>query len=173
MRRIISALSLSLFLLAPSTALAAPLDRYIDEPERVGEARYRVFGFNVFDADLFASEGEFDKDAPFAISLTYLRNLKGDRIVARSLSEIEDQGAVTEEQVVAWQTALGAIIPDVRKDDTITGVRTQDGTAKFYLNADFIGAVEDTDFAGRFFDIWIGEKASNKKFRSRLLGGQS
>ena len=173
MRKIISALSLSLFLLAPSTALAAPLERYIDEPERVGEARYRVFGFNVFDADLFSSEGEFDREAPFAISLTYLRNLKGDRIVDRSLSEIEGQGVVSKEQALAWKTALGAIIPDVRKDDTITGVRTQNGTAKFYLNGDYIGEVEDTDFAERFFDIWIGEKASNKKFRSRLLGGQS
>ena len=173
MFRPLTLLAVSAYLLGQGFAHAAPLEQYIDQPERVGDARYRVLGFNVFDADLFAAEGEFDRDAPFAISLTYLRALKSDRIVDRSLSEIEDQSAIPADVSTAWQTALGAIIPDVEKNDTITGIRTNYGAARFYLNDEFIGEVEDTDFSQRFFDIWIGENASNKRFRTRLLGGRS
>jgi hypothetical protein len=40
----------------------------------------------------------------------------------------------------------------------------------FYSNGEEIGSVDDSEFTTSFFNIWLGEKTSEPKFRKALLG---
>ncbi len=165
----ICTLFISLFSL-PGYATVA-INKYMDSPQLVGEARLKVMLWNVFDAKLFSPSGRYESGEPFALSLTYLRSLHGDKIVAKSIEEIRNQGVYGDEgQYAKWQAALGKIIPDVDKGTTLTGVRSAQGHTLFYLGNDRIGEIEDVEFTNAFFSIWLGEKTSNASLRNRLLG---
>lgn len=154
-----------------ASANTGPASQYIPNAQKVGEARYKVLFWKVFDAALYAPEGQFDKNEPFVLSLSYLRKIRGEQIVDQSISEIKQQGKATTEQLAQWREALLKIIPDVDTSSTITGVRTAQGAAAFFLNGSPIGTVEDPAFTPLFFDIWLGEETSNQKFRNTLLKG--
>jgi hypothetical protein len=142
----------------------------LEAMEVVGEARMQVLFWQVYDARLFSPEGRYSGEAPFALSLTYLRELDGERIAERSVEEIRKQGFRDEVTLARWFELLRDIIPDVGEDDEIVGVADASGHTRFYLNGSAIGVVPEPEFTRRFFDIWLGERSSEPAFRDRLLG---
>ncbi|MEE4278512.1 MAG: chalcone isomerase family protein [Halieaceae bacterium] len=138
----------------------------------VGEARMRVLFWDVYDARLLAPEGHYCEDQPFALSLTYLRKLDGDKIAARSVEEMRKQGVDDEAALQRWYTRLLAIIPDVGDQDEIVGVASADGSTRFFLDGNAIGRVDEPAFTQAFFSIWLGEATSEPKFRDNLLGAR-
>ncbi|MEM7570718.1 MAG: chalcone isomerase family protein [Pseudomonadota bacterium] len=144
---------------------------YIPNQEKVGEARYKVLFWKVFDATLYAPDGTYNRDEPFVLALSYLRKIRGEQIVERSISEIAQQGKASTDELAQWRDQLLDIIPDVDKSSTISGVRTAQGTTEFFLNGSPIGTVSDVRFTPLFFDIWLGEGSANAKFRKDLLEG--
>lgn len=153
---------------AQSTAIEASLT----EPKLVGEARLKVMFWNVFDAALYSETGFYDKNASFALSLTYLRSLKGEQIVEKSMEEIRQLAIddISAERLQSWEGQLSSIIPDVSTGVSITGVRTPDGSTHFYLDDEMVGLIEDREFTELFFSIWLDEKTSEPEFRAKLLG---
>jgi len=154
-------------------AVATPsnIAAYLEEPKLVGEARLKYMFWNVFDASLYSSTGSYDPTKPFALSLRYLRSLDGQKIVEKSMEEIQQQKhSASPEQLSRWERALLAIIPDVTEGTTITGVRTEQGFTSFYFDNDSIGIIEDEDFTRAFFGIWLGENVSEPEVRAGLLG---
>jgi hypothetical protein len=139
----------------------------------VGEARLRVLFWDIYDARLLAPEGRYASAGPFALELTYLRRLDGEKIAARAIEEIRRQGPRDESVLARWEEALLRIIPDVRSDDTITGIASEDGSTHFLLDGELIGEVEDPAFTRAFFAIWLGEESSEPLLRDRLLGMRS
>ena len=144
--------------------------QHIDNAQLVGKARFKVLFWSVFDAELYAEDGEFSQDKPFALSLSYLREIKGSEIVAKSLSEIKSQDSFTGEKLATWKSELDSIIPDVDTSTTITGVQNNNFHTLLYENGTLIGEIKDPEFTRAFFNIWLGEKTSEPKLRSRLLG---
>lgn len=144
--------------------------QHIDNAQLVGKARFKVLFWSVFDAELYAEDGEFSQDKPFALSLSYLREIKGSEIVAKSLSEIKSQDSFTGEKLASWKSELDSIIPDVDTSTTITGVQNNNFHTLLYENGTLIGEIKDPEFTRAFFNIWLGEKTSEPKLRSRLLG---
>ncbi|TNE61539.1 MAG: hypothetical protein EP341_00660 [Sphingomonadales bacterium] len=171
----IRAAALSMFLVVVSWPAAASLDlvqSYVPEAELAGEARMRVLIWNVFDAALYAPEGEYDPDAPFALSLSYLRDFTSDQIVTRSLHEMARQGPLDPQLREQWRVELAGIIPNVGPGVTIVGVRDSQGHAHFFLGREWLGTVADPDFSQRFFNIWLGPETSSPAFQRAMLGGQ-
>ncbi|MFK7992839.1 MAG: chalcone isomerase family protein [Granulosicoccus sp.] len=171
--KIINLTTLLLCLLClPANATSSPAHKHLDDPQLVGEARFKVMFWDVFDASLYANSGRYNTTQPFALSLRYLRPLEGKKIVAKSMEEIRKQRPeASPEQLARWERELLGIIPDVSKGTAITGVRTNDGHTLFYFGDDAIGSINDTEFTNAFFDIWLGGKTSDPRFRYRLLGG--
>ena len=162
----------ALTLLITSTA-AASLDTaraQIPDASLVGEGRLKVLLWKVFDAQLYAPQGVWSMQAPFALSLNYLRRLDGDKIAERSIDEIRDQGFNNEAKLDAWFRQLVAIFPDVDQTSTITGVYNPKKATLFFLNGELIGRIDDPTFGERFFNIWLGEKSSHPKLRNKLIG---
>lgn len=155
--------------MSPATATELSALKHVENAELVGKARLKVMLWKVFDAELYAPNGQYGKQQPFALSLTYLRNLKGAKIVESTISELRAQGMQDESALTDWAKQLQDIFPDVGKGSNITGVRDAEGHTLFYCDNLACGSVSNPDFTNRFFDIWLGEATSKPAFRKKLL----
>lgn len=148
----------------------APIDMYVSSPGLVGEATLKVMLWNIFDAELYASSGDFFPDKPFALALSYRRNFSSQSIIAETIKQIETQRSASSAAIARWRTQLESIIPNVKSGMTITGIRTDDGQTVFYSNDELSGRITDQQFTRLFFNIWLGETTSRPELRRRLLG---
>jgi len=137
----------------------------------VGEARYKYLLWSVFDAKLYAPNGQLQKGAPFALQLTYLRDFSDRDLAKQSVDEMRKQGFRNEVKLAAWYREMERIFPSVKKGTSITGIHAPGQGAHFYLNSQFLGTVKDQEFSNRFFSIWLAPKANDQSFRRKLLGG--
>jgi hypothetical protein len=140
----------------------------------VGSTRLKVWGFDIYDAQLWAAPG-FQAaryaDSPLALELTYLRDFARADIARRSLAEMRRSAPISDAQATAWQQKLEAAFPDVRKGDRILGIYLpQTRTARFLTNGQPTGEVSDGDFARLFFGIWLSPQTSEPAMRRALLG---
>lgn len=168
MRKVI-ALLFSVWLLG-SPALALTVQDYLPNAQKVGEGRLTYMFWDVYDAQLYAPEGEWNPDKPFALTLHYLRALDGDAIADRSVEEMRKQGYDDEVKLAAWHSQMREIFPDVVDGTELTGLHQPGEATKFYKDGQLIGSVRDTDFGRHFFDIWLSERTTEPKLRRKLLG---
>jgi hypothetical protein len=159
----------------PSTAWATPeptVRAALQNQQLQGQARLRVWGFEVYDASLWASPG-FDaqryEQHRFGLELSYLRSLKGRAIAERSIEEMRGIADITPEQATRWLAAMSALFPDVQRGDRITGVHVPGSGARFYLNDRLRGELADEAFSRIFFGIWLSPKTSQPAMRATLL----
>lgn len=149
---------------------AAPhISSHVPKAAVVGQGRFTYFGFHVYDGVLFAPGGKYAGDAPFALELTYARDLKGHKIAERSIDEIAGLGIGTPAERAAWLPLLARIFPDVRENDRIAGIALGD-RALFYVNGKAAGEITDATLARAFFAIWLDARTSAPAFRKKLLG---
>ena len=134
--------------------------------------RMTVWGFDVYDAKLWARQGfsaaQYAQH-PFALELSYLRALKGPAIAQRSLDEMRRQAIISDGQGQAWLQAMQTLFPDVQKGDRITGVHLPDQGAEFWVNDKRVGRVADQQFAKLFFGIWLSPQTSAPEVRQALM----
>ncbi|GBL05552.1 chalcone isomerase family protein [Glaciecola sp. KUL10] len=146
------------------------IDNYLQSPQVIGESRLKVLFWNVYDAKLYAPQGEFSSEGAYALSLTYLRDFEGESIASRSIDEMRDQGFSDEVKLAEWFELMKGMFPDVKEKQNITGVRSSDGTSHFYIDGEKLGSIEDKEFSAMFFGIWLNEETSQPKMRKQLLG---
>lgn len=181
-RRTLPTLGKPLAVLLVSMALAATLpaaaakadigaaSRSVPSAELVGKGRMTYLGFKVFDAELYAPGGSYRASGPFALKLTYLRNFTGESIAESSVKEMRRQGGLSAGQLDNWERQLRAIFPNVKRGQSITGVRTSNGSTVFYSGSRKLGTIADPAFTRKFFAIWLGNSTRNPALRARLVG---
>jgi Chalcone isomerase-like len=161
------------FAYAASPAVPPAVSQGVDGAKAFGQARLVVYGFNIYDAKLWAADS-FSADnyaqEPFALELRYLRSFSGTMIAERSLKEMRRIGNVSDEKAAQWLESMKKTFPDVKKGDQLIGVHRSDGTASFSLNGKSIGEMSDQGFTRLFFGIWLSPKTSEPKMRSALIG---
>jgi len=167
-RRLIAAL-LILSAFSVSVAERSLLNQHIPQVEKVGEGSLTYMFWHVYDAALYASEGQWQAEQPYALSLTYQRSLEGKKIADRSIEEIRRQGINDELKMASWHRQLSGILPDVEQGTILTGIYTEDKTTVFYHADTRIGEINDPDFGKHFFAIWLGENTLAPKLRKQLL----
>jgi hypothetical protein len=144
----------------------------LQDKQLQGNARLRVWGFEVYDATLWAGNG-FDaqryEQHRFALELNYLRSFKGRDIAERSIDEMRGIAAITPEQATRWLAAMSTLFPDVQRGDRITGVHVPGSGARFYLNGRLRGELADENFSRLFFGIWLSPKTSQPAMRATLI----
>ncbi len=153
--------------------LATDAANNLTESRPLGSARLTMWGFQIYDAKLWAAPG-FDPNnyhlGDFALELGYLRSFSGDDIAKRSIKEMLRIGPVNDAQASQWLAQMQQIFPVVGKGDRILGRHTPGTGATFSLNGKPIGAVRDAEFSRRFFGIWLHPKTSAPAMRHELLG---
>lgn len=171
MRKSLITLLISLLAATSAWADVDMASRHVPDADLVGKARLKVLFWKVYDAELYAPNGDWSADAPFALSLNYLRKLEGEQIAKRTITEMRKQGFEDEVTLARWFDDMRMIIPDVDKNTRITGVADTNQNTLFYSDGELIGEIKDPLFTQKFFDIWLGEKSSQPKMRNKLLGG--
>lgn len=140
----------------------------------VGKGRLTVWGFQVYDARLWASDG-FNAgnyaSQPLALELAYLRAFEAVDVAERSIKEIRRSVTVSDAQAAAWTVEMLRVIPDVKKGDRILGVHRPGVGAAFWVNGKPNGDIRDAEFTRLFFGIWLSPKTSEPQLRDALLAG--
>ena len=146
----------------------------LPQARRIGTGRLTVWGFQVYDARLWAHPGfsaaNFDR-APLALEVSYLRAFKAEEVAERSIKEMRRTKPVSDAQASRWIADLLRVIPDVRKGDRVMGVHKPGVGAAFWVNGKNTGEVQDAEFARLFFGIWLSPNTSEPKLREALLAG--
>ena len=154
-----------------SSAWAADhITTYVPHAEKVGDGRLTVMFWDIYDASLYAPHGRWSTAQPFALRLSYLRDIPGHKIADKSIEEIRKQGFDNEIRLADWHAQLTRIFPDVDDQTSLTGIYTQSGTTYFFSNSRAIGRITDPEFGHYFFDIWLGQKTTAPALRAQLLG---
>lgn len=148
------------------------IEKHIPNAQVVATARLTVLLFDIYDASFYTVYGKPEVKPPFALKLSYLRDLKGEKIADRSAEEMRHQQLVSEVTLADWHTQMRNIFPDVKKGDDITGIYKDNAQCTFYKNNTFIGQMNDGQFCDMFFDIWFGEKTTAPALRKKLLSQQ-
>ena len=149
------------------------LEAALPQHRLIGKGRLVVWGFQVYDAKLWAQPG-FKPDnlsaQPFALELAYLRDFTSKDTAERSIKEMRRAASINEEQAKTWIAAMQRVIPDIKQGDRIMGINVPGNGAQFLVNGKASGEIRDAEFARLFFGIWLSPKTSEPKLRDILLG---
>jgi hypothetical protein len=149
------------------------LGHALGDARPAGSGRLTWFGLHVYDARLFVPATGFDArryaDQPFALELTYARDLNGRAIARRSEAEIARLGHGTAEQRARWLAAMSALFPDVRAGQALAGVHRPGDATEFYFDGRLLGRIEDPAFGPAFFAIWLDARTTAPELRASLL----
>ena len=159
----------------PSASDARPeLSEALPQGRLIGQARLKVWGFEVYDARLWAPSGfsaGSHATSPLALELVYLRDFRAADIAGRSIKEMRRNQPVSESQAAEWSAGMLRVIPDVRKGDRIMAVHRPGSGAAFWVNGRASGQILDAEFARLFFGIWLSPGTSEPQLRQALLTG--
>jgi hypothetical protein len=157
---------------ATNAMTTAHIARYVNDARLAGEGKLTWLGFHVYDARLYAPAG-FDVGNPFAqqfvLELTYARKLEGKAIAEASRDEMQRLAFGTAEQQARWLAQMEKLFPDVEKGRRIAGVNQPGKGARFYVDGNFVGSVDEPDFARAFFAIWLDPRTRAPRLRESLL----
>ena len=148
------------------------LEAALPQHRLIGKGRLIVWGFQVYDARLWALPGFKSENLPaqpFALELAYLRDFSSKDIAERSITEMRRSATIGEEQAKTWINEMQRVIPDIKKGDRIMGVYRPGTGVAFLINGKSAGEIMDAEFARLFFGIWLSPKTSEPKVRSALL----
>lgn len=158
---------------AAGPALSEPVRQTIGNARLAGSGTYRWFGLKIYDAALWIG-ADFDAAAPystpFALQLTYARDLVGKRIASASRDEIVKLGIGTSAQQDTWLQRMDQLFPDVKDGTRLTGLYLPGKGVRFYRDGRVLGAIDDDAFARAFFAIWLDPRTSAPDLRRALLG---
>ncbi len=144
----------------------------LPKAQLMGSTRLTVFGFQIYDAKLWAEPGfpsEHYAQHPLALELTYLRDFSGATIAKRSVKEMRGVASVSDEKSQAWFTQLLAVLPDVKKGDRVLGLyHPQHGITLFH-NSKAVGEIKDPELAQVFTGIWLSPRTSQPSMRRELI----
>lgn len=160
--------------IAQSSDTPVELKVALPQARLFGKARLAMWGFQIYDARLWAPAG-FDAanygNQPLALELAYLRDFSAADIASRPIKEMRRSVAVSEVQAAQWTADLLRVIPDVKKGERILGVHRPGAGAAFWVNGKASGEIRDAEFAKLFFGIWLSPKTSQPKLREALVNG--
>ena len=152
----------------------AELQQVLPQAQLVGKGRLTFWGFQVYDARLWANPGfgagSFASQ-PLALELSYLRDFDSQAVAERSISEMRRAAAISDDLAEKWMAAMARVLPHVKKGDRVMGVHRPGMGASFWMNGKPTGEIRDAEFARLFFGIWLAPTTSEPGLRTALLAG--
>ena len=153
---------------APSNELALATDVW----PMVGEARLKVFIWEVYDSALFTPSGRWQGDAPYQLSLRYLRDIPAAKLVEETEKAWQEQGR-SHPRLNEWLVLLGELWPDITEGDNLVFGLNASGDSAFWFNGSPIGSIDDRDFGPLFGGIWLDPDTPRPELRAQLIGPTS
>ena len=138
----------------------------------VGEARLKVLIWEVYDSALFTPSGLWQGDAPYRLSLHYLRNIPAAKLVEETEKAWREQGR-NHPRLNEWLGLLGDLWPDITEGDNLVFGLNELGDSAFWFNGSPLGSIEDRDFGPLFGGIWLDPDTPRPELRAQLIGPAS
>ncbi|MDR0277321.1 MAG: chalcone isomerase family protein [Paucimonas sp.] len=159
-------------LLVSSLSVQADWRVELPEARMVGQGEFTWFGLRLYNARTWSPEAPLDWTRPFALELTYHRDISRDTLVEASLDEMRRLGGpgLAEATLARWELVMQEAFVDVRPGMRITGVYLPGQGCRFYVDGQLSRRVDDTAFARAFFAIWLDPRARDPQLRQRLVG---
>jgi hypothetical protein len=138
----------------------------------VGGGDFTWFGFALYSARLWSPVAPPTWEQPFALELTYHRELTRDTLVQASLDEMRRIAgdSVDETRLARWEGEMRGAFLDVQPGQRITGLYLPGKGCRFYVDEQFHREVSDAAFARAFFAIWLDARSRAPRLRRALLG---
>lgn len=149
---------------------AEHINKYVKDAKVVGSGKLSYLLWDVYNATLYAPNGRWKRNKPFALSLSYLRAVTGKDIADRTVQEIRKLGFTNEVKLAAWYRQMKRIFPNVTKGSNLTGIYTPNSQTYFYRGKRQIGYIRDPEFGYWFFNIWLGKNTSQPDLKLKLTG---
>lgn len=146
------------------------IKKYVQNAEIVGTGKLTYLLWDIYNATLYAPEGKWKRNKPFALSLSYLRSVTGNDIADRTVQEIRRLGFTNEVKLAAWHRQMKRIFPNVTKGSLLTGIFIPNAPTRFYKGTREIGSIKDPEFGYWFFNIWVGNNTSDPGLKAKLTG---
>ncbi|CAM3214919.1 chalcone isomerase family protein [Asticcacaulis taihuensis] len=154
----------------PDIARASAPLTFVPQPGLVGSGRLNILTVPVLDVSLFAPLSHWRPDKPYALQVTFLRDLEARRMAGHIRDEMRHTGAGDAGHLELWTRELEAVLPDMRRGDVLTGVRDQGGAVLFFHGDRSLGHIAENGFSEAFFGICLGPRTSQPKLRQAVLG---
>lgn len=135
----------------------------------LGKGSLKFLFLDVYDIALYSQNGRYNAALPYMLIIQYDRGFSAEDIIDRSLSEMDSQSPLSGAKEAQFQSYLKRVIPDVKKQDVIRAKMIPKIGIEFQVNNATPILIKDTNFAARFFDIWLGKKTSEPELRKLLL----
>ena len=150
---------------APSDELALATDVW----PLVGEARLKVLIWEVYDSALYTPSGRWQGEAPYQLSLHYLRDIPAAKLIEETDKAWQEQGRNHPKQG-EWLRLLGELWPNITEGDNLVFGLNAAGDSAFWFNGTLIGSIDDRDFGGLFGGIWLDPDTPRPGLRAELIG---
>ena len=138
----------------------------------VGQAKLKVLVWEVYDSALFTPSGTWQGEAPYQLSLIYLRNIPARKLVEETEKAWQKQGR-NHPKLNEWLALLGELWPDITKGDNLVFGLNASGDSVFWFNGSPIGGIDDRDFGPLFGGIWLAPDTPRPELRAQLIGSTS
>jgi len=138
----------------------------------VGQGEFRWLFFDVYTAKLWSERLPFDSNKPFALELTYHRDISSDQLVESSIDEIKRIFGTTysEEKLTQWKSELATVFPEVHPGQQLIGVYLPNRGCVFFDKNQRVAELNNPELAKAFFAIWLDARSRDKSLRNLLLG---
>ena len=153
-----------------ASAARGVMEELVPTARRVGMARFKVVFFKIYDAELFAPGGRFDRSGPYALRLTYLVKAKKSRIISQTVKEMKRQTSASAAQLERWEPLMDRYFIDMDKGSSADFIHTADGRLVLATEDRVLGEITERDFINALMDIWLGPKVRDKAFQRALMG---
>lgn len=144
-------------------------------PRLIGQQLFTYWGFDVYQASLWAGAGRFAPDdwatQGLALELRYARDFQGKDIAQRAIDEIRAQAPLRDDQAQRWLFTLQTLLPNVHQGETLTGLYQPDKGLKLFHQDTLLGELTERDLSLRFLGIWLSDRTSQPRLRQQLLAG--
>lgn len=118
-------------------------------------------------ADLSA----FEQAAPFVLDMTYLRSITAHDIARVTHQEIGRlRPGIDSTRLDEWCMELEASVPDVLRQDRLSGLFVPREGVTFYWNGSLTGRIDCALFCEAFAAIWLDPATRHPTLRQALLG---
>ena len=151
---------------------AASWQTHIPQAQALGSGELRWFGLRIYSAQLWGEKKPFDTNAPFALALTYHRNISRAQFVETSVAEIERLFGTRYpvDTLKRWEGEMYRAFTDVKPGDQLIGVSMPNQGVLFYSQRELLADIRDPEFAKAFFGIWFDIRTKDQDLRAQLLG---
>jgi len=159
-------------LLCAAPALARDWHLELPQAKVVGQGELHWFGLSIYSAALWSATSPFDRDAPFALELTYHRHINSTYFVQTSIEEIKRLGdqRFSADKLKHWEVLMSKVFPNVNEGDQLIGIFIPQQGCRFYDGNGLLADIDDPEFARAFFAIWLDQRTKDSSLREHLLG---